>query len=72
MKREIINAKQDKGETYRDERWVMYTIVESLYCTSETNRTLYVNYNWIKNQNKKTLKKEIWGKKEICTECNKI
>ena len=31
-----------------DEHWVMYRIVESLYCTPETNFTLYVNYIGIK------------------------
>ena len=29
-------------------QWVMYRIVESLYCTPETNITLYVNYTEIK------------------------
>lgn len=28
--------------------WVIYRIAESLYCTSETNTTLYVNYAGIK------------------------
>ena len=27
-----------------DEHWVTYGTVESLYCTPETNITLYVNY----------------------------
>ena len=31
-----------------DEHWVMYGIVESMYCTPETNITLYVNYTQIK------------------------
>ena len=29
---------------YYDEHWVIYTVIESLYCTSETNRTLNANY----------------------------
>ena len=33
--------------TYHNEHWVMYGTVESLYCTGETNITLYVNYNGI-------------------------
>ena len=37
-----------KEYTYCDEDWVMYEIVESLYCTLETNITLYVNYTVIK------------------------
>ena len=32
-----------KEYTY-DEHWVMYRIVESLYCTPETNITLDINY----------------------------
>ena len=35
--------------TYHDEHWVMYRIVESLYCTPETNITLNVNYTGIEN-----------------------
>ena len=31
-----------------DEHWVMYGIVESLYCTAQTNITVYVNYTGIK------------------------
>ena len=41
----------DKGNeeyTYCDEHWVMYKIAESLYCTPETNITLYVNCSSIK------------------------
>ena len=36
----------------------MYRIVESLYCTPETNITLYVNYTGIKIKNK-ILKKSL-------------
>lgn len=32
-----------------DGHWVMYGIVESLYSTTETNTTLYVNCTGIKN-----------------------
>ena len=32
-----------KERTYCDEYRVMYGTVESLYCTPETNTTLYVN-----------------------------
>ena len=28
----------------------MYRIVKSLYCTLETNVTLYINYIWIKKR----------------------
>ena len=31
-----------------DEHWLMYRIVEPLYCIPETNRTLYVKYTGIK------------------------
>ena len=34
--------------TFCDKHWVMYGIVESLYCTSETNIILCVNYTGIK------------------------
>ena len=37
--------------TYHDEHWEMYRIVESLYCTPETNITLYVNCTGIKIKN---------------------
>ena len=37
-----------KEYAYYDEHWIMYTIVESLYCTPETNIALYVNYAGIK------------------------
>ena len=33
--------------SYHDEHWVKYEIVESLYCTPETNITVYVNYTGI-------------------------
>ena len=39
--------------TYVDEHWVMYRIVESLYCTLETETTLYVNYTLTKKINEK-------------------
>ena len=35
-----------KGYTC-DEHWVLYGSAESLYCTPETNITLYVNYTGI-------------------------
>ena len=41
-----------KQYTY-DECRVMYRIDESLYCTPETNITVYVNYTGIKNLIKK-------------------
>ena len=34
-----------------DGHWVIYGIVESLYCTPETNITLYVNYAGTKIEN---------------------
>lgn len=34
--------------TYHDEHWVKYGIIESIYCTAETNTTLYVNSLGIK------------------------
>ena len=37
----------DWGYIYHGEPWVMYRMIESLYCTSETNITLCVNYTWI-------------------------
>ena len=37
----------------------MYRIFESLYCTPETNMTLYVNYTGIKIKWKKSLEKYI-------------
>ena len=33
-----------KYYTCHDEHWVMHRIIESLYCTPETNITLYANY----------------------------
>ena len=47
-------SERDEGEegyTYPNEHRVMYRIVESLYCTPETNVTLYVNYTRIKKIN---------------------
>lgn len=41
--------------TYYDEHWVVYRI-ESLYCSPETNITLYDNYTGIKIFNKKRYK----------------
>ena len=43
-------SEREKGDseyTYLDENWEMCRIVESLYCTSETNITLCVNYTWV-------------------------
>jgi len=37
-----------KEGTCRDKHWEMYGNVELLYCTPETNITLYVNYTGIK------------------------
>ena len=37
-----------KEFTYHDEHWIMYRIVESLYCTPEINIRLYDNYIRIK------------------------
>ena len=34
-----------------DEHWVMYTVVETLYCPPETNITVYVNCTGIKIKN---------------------
>ena len=41
----------DKEYTYHDVHWVMYRIAESLYCTPDTNTTLYVNNTGIKIKN---------------------
>ena len=38
----------DKEHIYHDEHWVKYGSIESLYCTSETDILLYVNYRGIK------------------------
>ena len=46
-----------KEYTCTDKHWVMYRIVESLYCTPETNITLY--------QNKNSINKKIKGFKEV-------
>ena len=35
-----------------DDHWVMYGIVESLYCTPETNITLFINYTGVKIKTK--------------------
>ena len=42
----------DSEYTYPDEHWVMYRIVEWLYCTSETNITLYLTILDLKQMNK--------------------
>ena len=34
---------EDHEYPYYDEHWEMYRIVESFYCTLETNITMYVN-----------------------------
>ena len=34
--------------TYQDEHRIVYRSVESLYCTLETNITLYINYTGTK------------------------
>ena len=44
-------------ECMHDEHWVIYEIVESLYCTPETNIILYVNYTGIKIKYLKNAKK---------------
>ena len=42
-------GERDEEYTYHHEHWVMlYRIVESPYCTPETNITLCVNYSGIK------------------------
>ena len=38
----------DQECTCHDEHWVMYGIVESLYCTQETNITLNISDTRIK------------------------
>ena len=42
--KQVMGIKEDTC----DEHWVLDIIVESLYCTSKTNITLYVNYTGIK------------------------
>lgn len=37
----------DANQTYHEEHLVMYKNIESLECTPETNRILYVNYTSI-------------------------
>ena len=37
----------DEEYSWLDEHWVMYRIVELLYCTPKTNITLDVSYTWI-------------------------
>jgi len=41
-------GERDQKDTYHAEHPGMSRIVESLYCTPETNITLYVNYASIK------------------------
>lgn len=38
--------------TYPSKQWVMYRIVKSLCCTSETDITLYIKYTSTKKQRK--------------------
>ena len=45
----VQQVKGIKERTCCDEHQVMYESAESLYCTSETNITLYVNWNLNKN-----------------------
>ena len=47
----------DGDYTHYSDQWVMHRIVESLRCTRETNRTLYVNYNSIKKNFQHTVSK---------------
>lgn len=51
-KQTIKNKREDGGEgpkyICREEHWVLYGIVESLYCISETYITMYFNYAGIK------------------------
>ena len=54
-KEEIINQKGFyKEDTCCDEHQLLYGSVESLYCTPETNVTLYDNCNLNKNLKKNT------------------
>ena len=46
-----------KEYTCCNEHWVIYRIVESLYCILETNTTLYANWNLNKNFKNDTKKK---------------
>lgn len=41
--------------TCRNERWVLDGIAKLLYCTRETNNTLYVNNNNNNNKTQQTL-----------------
>lgn len=45
---EDVHLMRMKGGTCHDDHWVMYEIVESVYCTRETKITLYVNYTGTK------------------------
>ena len=42
----------DGNQTYCGDHFAMYTNVESLCCTPETNIKLYVNYTSIKKRRK--------------------
>ena len=53
-----------KESTCRDEHWVMYASVESLYCPPETNITLCVNYRY-KILRKKEKEKEKQRQTEV-------
>ena len=51
-----------KEDSCYDKHWVMYGSAESLYCTPETNITLYVNItNWNLNKNFKKIQKTRGG-----------
>ena len=41
-----------KQYTSRDEHWVLYGIIESLYCTHESNIIPHVNYLELKQEQK--------------------
>ena len=55
----------DGNYTHCGEHWVMYRIVESLYCTPETNTTLYVTHI-ISIFLKKVTDSEKWKKNKKC------
>ena len=46
---------------------IMYRIVQSLYCTLETNIPLYVNYTSTKNKRDSFIKYWIWNKNHVIT-----
>ena len=47
-------GEENSEHIYQSEHWIMYRIVKSLYCTSETKIKLYINYTGIETKNVKS------------------